>query len=170
MTRVKYLIVILVIVITSACSDTRQDQSAKSLPDNQENRTVVAKRYLEVMPPKEMLQGVASRVAPNLPEKDRKLFMDVMNSQDLEKAAYRITLDALVKYFTVDEINAMVAFYGSPLGKSAYKKFSLYMAEVMPQIQQEVKKAIEEAQKQQTPKGQPEPPGEKEQKEPQIKK
>ena len=172
MTRVRYLIVILVAVMACACSDIRQDQSAKSLPDNQENRTVVAKRYLEAMPPKEMLQGVATRVEPGLPEKDRKIFMDVMNSQDIEKAAYRLTLDALVKHFSVAELNAMLAFYGSPDGQSAYKKFDAYMMELIPQIQLEVKKAIaiKEAQRQQEEKAQPAPPGQKEQKAPQSKK
>jgi hypothetical protein len=172
MTRVRYLIVILVAVMAGACSDIKQDQSARSLPDNQENRTVVAKRYLEVMPPKEMLQGVATRVEPNLPEKDRKVFMEVMNSQDIEKAAYRLTLDALVKHFTVAELNAMLAFYGSPDGQSASKKFDTYMRELIPQIQLEVKKAItmKEAQQQQEQKAQPAPPEQKEKKAPQGKK
>lgn len=176
MTGVRYLVVILIMVMASACSDTRQDQSAKSLPDNPENRIVVAKRYLEVMPPKEMLQGMANRVVARLPENNRKAFMDVMSSQEIEKAAYKFTLDGLVKHFTVDELNAMVAFYGSPAGQAAYKKFSPYMGEIMPQIQQEVKKALEVVQKQQgpkmppTPKAQPAPPPPNEQKPPQTKK
>ena len=175
MTGVRYLVVILIMVMASACSDSQQGQSAKSLPDNPENRIVVAKRYLEVMPPKEMLQGVANRVVSKLPENDRKVFMDVMSSQDIEKATYRFTLDGLVKHFTVDELNAMVAFYGSPAGQAAYKKFSPYMGEIMPQIQQEVKKALDEVQKQQVPevqpipKAQPAPAPPKEQKPPQTK-
>ena len=79
-----------------------------------------------------------------------------MNSADLEKAASRITMEGLVKNFTVGELNAMTAFYGSPDGQSASKKFGAYMAGIMPQIQQEVKKAMDEKQKQQEPKDQPE--------------
>jgi hypothetical protein len=148
----RYLLVILVMVMASACSDTRPGQSAKSLPDNPENRAVVAKQYLEIMKPKEMLQSVAGRVVPRLPEQDRKSFTDIMNSPDIEKAAYRITLDGLVKHFTVGELNAMLVFYGSPDGQSAAKKYGSYLGEIMPQIQQEVKKAVEEVQKQQDPK------------------
>lgn len=150
MTRGRNLLAFVLVVMVSACSG--QDQSAKALPDNPENRTVVAKRYLQVMPPKEMLHEVANRVAPTLPEKNRKTFMDVMNSAAIEQAADRITLDGLVKNFTVDELNGMVAFYGSPTGKSAYKKFAAYMGDIMPQIQQEVRKAVAEANKQQEPK------------------
>jgi hypothetical protein len=111
-----------------------------------------------------------------MPENDRKVFMEIMNSQDIEKATYRFSLDGLVKHFTVDELNAMVAFYGSPAGQAASKKFSPYMGEIMPQIQQEVKKALEEVKKQEVPKvqpvpkAQPAPPGEKEKKAPQSKK
>ena len=102
----------------------------------------MAKRYLEVMPPKELLEGVAKRVNPTLPEANRKVFSEVISSPEIEKAAYRIMLDSLVKEFTVPELEAMIAFYGSPAGQSAWKKFSPYMNEIMPPIQQEVKKKV----------------------------
>jgi hypothetical protein len=174
--RVRNFIVILLIILVSACSDTRHGQSAKSLPDNQENRMVVAKRFLKVMPPKEMLEALTKRVVQTLPEKDRKPFMEVMSSEGIEQVTYRITLDGLIKHFTVGELNAMDAFYGSPEGHSAYMKLSAYMSDIMPQIQQEVKKAVMEAQKQQQPqeqqqpKGSAQPPGKEEQKKPQSKK
>lgn len=160
----RYLIVILVVVMVAACSDSR---SAKSLPDNPENRTAVAKRYLEVMAPKELLQGVGKRVTPTLPEGNRKIFNQVLESPEIDKAAYRIMLDALVKDFTAAELNAMTAFYGSPEGQSAWKKFSPYMDAIMPQIQQEVRTAVAEAHKQAeakeppTPKSPPGPPAQK---------
>jgi hypothetical protein len=173
MISIRYLLALVLVVMASACSDTKQGHLVKALPDNPENRIVVAKRYLEVMPPKELLHEVATRVAPTLAEKNRKVFVDVMNSPAMEQAAIKISLDGLVKYFTVDELNAMVAFYGSPTGKAAYKKFAPYMGEIMPQIQQEVRKAVAEANKEQeakeppTPKPQPEKPKQPEQKAPQ---
>jgi hypothetical protein len=145
--------VIGLLLMASACADTGQ---VKSLPDNPENRTAAAKRFLEAMPPKELLQGMATRVAPNLPEKDRQTFVDVVNSPDIEKTTTRICTEALVKSFTVGELNAMSTFYGSPDGKSAAKKFGPYMMGIMPQIQQEIKKAMDEKQKQQGSKDQPE--------------
>jgi hypothetical protein len=139
--------------MVSACSDTGQ---VKSLPDNPENRVAAAKRYMEAMPPKDMLQGLASRIAQNMPEKDRKAFFEVMSSADLEKATSRIMEEGLAKNFSVGELTAMAAFYGSPEGKSASKKFGPYMTGIMPQIQQEIKKAMDEKQKQQGAKDQPE--------------
>jgi hypothetical protein len=165
------LLILLVLVMASACSDSKPGQPAKSLSDTPENRAVLAKQYLEIMKPKELLESVTKRVAPRLPEKDRKTFTDTMNSPDMEKTAYRITLDGLVKHFTVGELNAMLAFYGSPDGQAAAKKYGAYIGEIMPQIQTEVKKAIAAAEKQQEPekpatptpkKGPVAPPGPKE--------
>ena len=152
MRRLRNFMVVGLMLMASACTDTGQ---VKSLPDNPENRSVAAKRSLEAMPPKELLQGMATRFAPNMPEKDRKTFLEVMGSADLEKAANRIMEEGMAKNFTIGELNAMTAFYGSPEGKSAAKKFGPYMAGVMPQIQQEIKKDMDEKQKLE-PKGQPE--------------
>jgi hypothetical protein len=144
MIMARYLLVFLLVGLAAACTDTR---SAKSLPDNPENRTIMAKRYLEVMPPKELLEGVAKRVNPTLPEANRKIFSEVISSPEIEKAAYGVMLESLVKEFTVPELEAMIAFYGSPAGQSAWKKFSPYMNEIMPPIQHEVREAIAKAQK-----------------------
>jgi hypothetical protein len=158
MRRLRNFMIVGLMLMTSACSGTGQ---VTSLPDNPENRAAAAKKCLEAMPPKDMLEGLASRVAPNMPEKDRKAFLEVMSSPDLEKATSRIMEEGLAKNFTVSELTALTAFYGSPEGKSASKKFGPYMAGVMPQVQQEVKKGMEEKQKQQGSTGQPEPPGPK---------
>ncbi len=159
MVRVRFLFLLLLAVVAASCTGTGPGQEARNLPDTPENRAVAAKRYLEAMPPKEMLQGVANRIVPSLPEKERKPFMAVMNSETVEQAAYRITLDSLVKNFTVGELNAMVAFYGSPEGQSAYRKFDVHMRETIPRIQQEVKKALEVAAKQPEGGGVTEPKG-----------
>jgi hypothetical protein len=157
MRRVRNFMVIgLVLLMASACADTGQ---VKSLPDNPENRTAAAERYLKAMPPKDMLQGLAARVSPNLPEKERKGFEEIMQSAELEKTVSRITMEGLVKNFTVGELNAMTAFYGSPEGQSASKKFGPYMMGIMPQIQQEVKKAMDARPKEPEAKGQPETKG-----------
>jgi hypothetical protein len=167
MTTVRYLIVLFLVIVVSACSDAKLGQSAKSLPDNPENRTTLAKRYLEAMPTKIMLRGIATREAPRFPEKDREPFMKIMESPDMEKEVNRLMIDGLVKNFTVGELNAMVAFYSSPEGQSALKKFGPFIAGVMPQIQEKVKQGLAETKKPTVtmeplkPPASPGPPGEK---------
>ncbi|MCL5057769.1 MAG: DUF2059 domain-containing protein [Actinobacteria bacterium] len=170
MAIVRYILTVWLFIIISACSNAGPGQVSKSLPDNRENRLMVAKQFLEIMPPKEMLHGVATRVGPKLPEKERKVFLEVINSKKIEQAANGIALDGLIKTFTVGELNAMVAFYGSPDGQSAFKKFSSYTSAVMPQIQHQVRTAVlaaekqQEPQEQQKPKAQAQAIGKKEQK------
>jgi hypothetical protein len=156
---IKVIIVMVLIVMAFACSDIKQNPSAKAVavPDNQENRLIEAKRVIEVLPPKQLLQGLAHRIEPSIPEKDRKMFMEVMNSKNVEESTNKIVLDALVKDFTVGELRAMVSFYGSADGHSAYTKFPNYMADIMPKIHQEVKIAYAEAQKHESPPSQEKP-------------
>ncbi len=146
--NLKFLFAVLLLLAASACSGSGPGPAAQTLPDNPENRGLMAQKYLEAMPPKEMLQSMAGSVAPRFPEGERKVFLEVMNSPAMEQAANRITRESLVKNFTVGELQAMVTFYGSPEGKAAFKKFGTYMGEVIPQIQQQAKQAMEAAQKQ----------------------
>jgi len=50
--------------------------------------------------------------------------------------------DSMVKIFTADELKALADFYSSKEGKSAMKKMGTYMAELMPIIQDETRKAV----------------------------
>jgi|GEM_PF-5385044 len=168
MTRYKYLVVLLLLVIASACSEAKQDNLSQSLPDTPENRTAVAKRYLAISPPGELLHGAADIAEKSIPEQDRKIFLAVMYSKPLEDTIYRFELDNLVNKFTLKELQALVTYYGSPEGKSAQKKIGALTMDVLFQTQKEVKKAMEMAKGQQpTPPAQPAPPAPQEPKQPQ---
>jgi hypothetical protein len=148
--RGKYVLVILsliIVALVAACGEGKQSGGQAAGPDNEANRTAAAKEYLKAMPPAEILHGLAERVPPRMPEASRKAFMEFMSSKGMQDQTYQICLDALVKNFTVGELHALTAFFGSPDGKSASKKFGVYMSEVMPKIQQEVRAAMVKAEK-----------------------
>ena len=110
--------------------------------DTPANREKEAIRYLEATPPVDL-------VAAHLPETGRAEFKQLLTKHGDMKAVNQIVKDATVKHFTADELKALADFYGSPAGKSAMKKFSPYMADVMPAIQAELIKAKAEAIKEQ---------------------
>jgi len=167
MTRYRYLVILLLLVMVSACSEAKQVQPTQSLSDTPENRTVLAKRYLIIRSPGELLHGAADIAVKSFPEQDRKIFLDVMYSKALEETIYRFQLDKMVNKFTVNELQALVTFYGSPEGRSAQEKLGSLTMEVMTQLQQEVKKAMETAKKQQpSPPAAPAAPAPKENKQP----
>jgi hypothetical protein len=137
--------------------------------DTPENRKLAAERYLKAVPPRDLLHNMEANVLRRIPEPRRKLFREAISDKKLEQATYRITLAALVKHFTPQELNAMTAFYGTPEGKSVRGKFGPYMADVMPQIRGELRKvfikqeeqAQPQAEKPGTVKGGPGQPGPK---------
>ncbi|HSW51410.1 MAG TPA: DUF2059 domain-containing protein [Bryobacteraceae bacterium] len=119
----------------------------QAAPDTPAARLAAAQRYLKAVPPMEMVGDSLNQLAGQIPEERRedfkKTLAEVVTSEKIEK----ITLDAIVKHFTVREINALAAFYGSPEGRSISRKFTAYMADVMPAIQHQLADAIEKVHK-----------------------
>jgi len=168
MRQVKPLLLLLILALMAACSEQKAPQPAASsapMADTEENRQAMAKKHLEVVPPQELLTEMSNKVVKMLPEKSQKMFLEVMNGKALQEATYRITLNSLVKHFTVDELKALTAFYGSPEGKAIRNKYGDYMADVMPQVNQEVIAALQQVKDKQEPK---EPQGQMKPAEPQA--
>ncbi len=109
--------------------------------DTPETRRREAERYLQVNPPKALLDDVVDKMAANLPPEQRDQFKRVMTTQFDLAALTKASMDAMVKNFTTDELKALADFYGSPIGKSAMQKVGAYMADIMPAVQAEIMKA-----------------------------
>jgi len=116
-----------------------------ALEDTKANREQQAARYLQATPPKEMFQDVAEQVAKTMPADQRDEFKTLLLKHLDIDALTKVMKQAMIKNFTADELKALADFYGSPIGKSAMKKFGTYMADVMPAIQAEMMKAQQKA-------------------------
>jgi hypothetical protein len=92
-----------------------------------------------------MFADMAEKMAVNWPPPEREKFKKALTSELNVAAVTNGMMQGLVKYFTTDELKALADFYGSPVGKSAMKKFPSYMAELMPTIEREVRRAQERA-------------------------
>jgi hypothetical protein len=112
-----------------------------SAADTPETRRKEAERYLQVNPPKALFEDMADKMAANLPADQREQFKKVMTTQVDIAALSKAMTDAMVKNFTTEELKALADFFGSPVGKSAMKKFGAYMADIMPAVQAEIMKA-----------------------------
>lgn len=113
--------------------------------DNHDSRVQAATRYLEVVSMRDLMADMVREGAKNVPPESRQAYIDFMTNtirvEVLEKAA----LESMVRHFTAGELNALADFYGSKEGRSAMKKFGVYMADVMPVIQREMIRAIQQA-------------------------
>ena len=157
MTKMKSLLLLLMLVLAAACTEQKATQTGAPVADNEENRLAAAKEYLKIASAEDMLKEMTASVSGKLPEQVQKKFTEVMTSQAIKDSTNQITLKALVKHFTVNELKAMTAFYSSPEGKSVRQKMMPYMSEVMPQVYQEVAKAMKEAEPKAAPEAQAAP-------------
>ena len=116
--------------------------TAWAVDDSPERRKQEAARYMEATPPQALFADMAEQMAKNMPPEQRDTFKTTLTKHlDIAAITSAIT-EAMVRNFTADELQALANFYGSPVGKSAMKKFGTYMADVMPAIQAEMSKAM----------------------------
>jgi hypothetical protein len=107
-------------------------------PDSPEGRRLAAERYLAAMPFDDIVAEMIRELSRGVPEQDRDRFVRLMQSTVRPYFLKHLTIENLVKHFTVDEIDAMTRFNASPEGRSILKKFGPYMADLMPAIQAEL--------------------------------
>jgi len=101
--------------------------------DTPENRAKAAGEYLSL---------VAEKLAASVPEEKREVFKSVLTKHFDLDALLAAQKQALAKIFTVGELKAMIAYQSTPEGKSSLKKMGVYMADLMPVVQAELKKAM----------------------------
>ncbi len=118
---------------------------AKAMDDTPENRQKEAERYIAATPPKELFADVADNVSRSAPPDQRQMVKDLLTKYLDVDALTAAMKDAMIKSFTADELKALADFYGSPVGKSAMKKFGRYMGQLMPAIQAEIQNAMAKA-------------------------
>ena len=115
--------------------------------DTPETRTAAAREYAAVANMPKMLEDAFIAAAQQLPEADRAQFLALtkkyVNPQTLEA----ISIDVMVRHFTTKELQALARFYGSAEGRSAMDKFGPYMADMLPLVQAEMLRAVQEMQK-----------------------
>jgi len=125
---------ILLFLLFSLCV-ANASADVKAIEDTTKNRISEANHYLSVMPPKDMFADMVQKMTVQIQAEKRQLFTDLMTkNMDLEKLT-SIIRDSMVKNFTAEELQALANFFGSPVGRSAMKKFGQYMADSMPRIQ-----------------------------------
>jgi len=118
--------------------------SAVSAQDSPADRQAAAARYMSVVPMSKMLEDSFAELAEQLPRNERAGFITKMKQTVRVDVLERIALDSMVKTFTTDELNALADFYGSKSGRSAMQKFGVYTGQIIPAIQAEIQRAVQQ--------------------------
>ncbi|MCB1784085.1 MAG: DUF2059 domain-containing protein [Alphaproteobacteria bacterium] len=90
----------------------------------------------------QQIDDAIRRASYTLPPKDREGFIAAMTSVLNYNAIDKISIDAMVDTFTLDEIQAMVDYYRNPAGLSAMKKTNDWGKKVQPEVTRMIDKAM----------------------------
>jgi hypothetical protein len=116
----------------------------ESPTDTQAARQQAAARYMQVADLSKLLGDSVDAMSRNMPAEQREQFKSLMTQHLHVDVLKEAMLDAMVKTFTAQELDALATFYGSADGKSAMAKFGEYMGNVMPVLQAEMARAVAE--------------------------
>lgn len=133
------LLVCFLVIVTMA--RTGVAYSDDLMNDTYDNRVAAVKEYLKITPVEKMMKDATLELSKTLPKDSQKEYFNlVMSSIETEKLE-KATLDSMTKVFTLAEIKALNKFYSSKEGNSVMRKIGVYMADIMPVIQEELQKA-----------------------------
>lgn len=113
--------------------------------DSVADREAAADRYLRIVPTAQMLDDAFSQLSKQVPDDQRAQCLQRMRAAVQPEVLDKIARTTMVKTFTADELNALADFYGSKHGMSAMKKFGIYMGQVMPVVQAEIQRGLQQA-------------------------
>ncbi len=114
----------------------------KPMADNAANRTLLAQELLKVQSMDSIIGDIIESMARSVPQNEQQRLRDFMQ-KNLDIASIRSSaVQSMAKTFTVNELAAMVEFYGSDEGQSIQKKLGPYMADLSPALQSVMQTAM----------------------------
>jgi len=95
-----------------------------------------------------MMEDTYVQLAKQVPQDKQAQFIADMRKVVKAERVEQIAKGAMLRTFTLAELNALADFYSSEHGASAMAKFGAYMGEVMPPLMQEIQRAVQDLQAQ----------------------
>ncbi len=108
--------------------------SQASPQDNFERRLELSQKMHEYLPARDQVYAAIDKVAAAQPPAQRETFRSAMRRALNYKAIEKISIDAMVETYSIEELEAMVEYYSKPEARSASQKTSEYSAKVYPEI------------------------------------
>ncbi len=106
-----------------------------------DERLELAKKMHDLRPVRDQVENAIAQFSQTRPPAERETFKVAMMNVFNVKALEKISIDAYVDTFTVEELRAMVEYYSKPEAASASDKLGNYSAIVYPEIVRMLDKA-----------------------------
>ena len=124
----------ILLLATAILASAVQVQAA----DTKDDRIAATREYLKAVPVEGLASDLTAEMMKNVPEEQRTKVAEVLKKALEPKFLESITLMAMPKHFTADEIKALTRFYASPEGASVMSKLGAYTADIMPALQSRI--------------------------------
>lgn len=118
--------------------------TALAQPEFQDAKRQAAERYFAQMPVSDMLTEISRQMSRQAPPIERKQFHDVLLQRVRMEVLETAAKESLMHNLSLRELNALAEFVETPAGRSAMNKLNYYTADIMPIIQDEIYRAVEE--------------------------
>jgi len=123
-------LLLLAITLFSLTASAQEDGEDPTL----ERRYELSEQMHEIWPVRPKVENALNVVARQAPEDERLAFKAAMRKAIQFDKLEEESIEAMADIFTVEELEAMVAFYGSPEGRSVSEKTDDYQAAIRPVI------------------------------------
>ncbi|MGH1402967.1 MAG: hypothetical protein ACRBDL_01865 [Alphaproteobacteria bacterium] len=102
----------------------------------------LAKKIHQIRPTRVQVDSAVRKASLSLPAKDRDNFVNAMRSVLNYNAIEKISVDAMVRTYTLVELTSMEEYYSKPEAITATKKTLFWASEVQPEIVRMIDKAM----------------------------
>lgn len=108
-------------------------------------RLRLAADFDDIRPVRTQINVDVQNMANRLPLAEREDFMKYVQVRLSYDKIEELSVQTMAKMFTVPELKAMIAYYGSPEGKSADAKVPAYRAVIVPEVAKHLDAAVMDA-------------------------
>ncbi len=141
------LLVLLVPAASHATSQPLADTGQAEVPAAEmAERVKLATFYHDAMDLREIVNRDIEAAGQGLSEKDFATYTKAVQVHLDYVKLEQDSIQAMAQTFTLPELKALVAFYGSPEGKSAHSKMPLYIGQIAPEIRKAIDASLMDAQ------------------------
>lgn len=131
-TMYRFLGAVTILLLTLPQITVAQEEAAADT--TLQKRIELAREMHKINPTRDQVHSALERVAATKPASQRRDFIIKMNEILHYKAIEKVSIDAMVELYTLEELEAMVAFHGSDIGKSIKEKHPQWTAKLAPEI------------------------------------
>lgn len=143
----KYLLISGLLVALSS-SPLRAEDTPVAAPVSaaeMKERLRLAADFDDIRPVRNQINVDIQNMANRLPLAEREDFMKYVQVRLSYDKIEELSVQTMAKMFTVPELKAMIAYYGSPEGKSADAKVPAYTAVIAPTVAKHLDAAVMDA-------------------------